>query len=310
MDPIESINPSKDSTLAMLLEGQSRGWTLYYAEQPHLYIVGGEARAGLRPLAVRDDPADWSDLGEPVEHALGQMDVILLRKDPPFDLEYLYTTQILELAARQGALVVNDPAAVRGANEKLFIAWFPECSPPTLATRAHARLRAFIAHHGDVILKPLDSMGGASIFRVTEDDANLNVILETLTTHGRRTIMAQRYIPEVSAGDKRVLLIDGIPFDYALARIPAKGETRANLAAGGQGQGVELSARDRWICDRVGPVLRDQGLLFVGLDVIGDYLTEINVTSPTCIRELDRIYGANISATLLDAIEVRLAKRR
>jgi len=306
MDPIASIKIAKDSTFAMLLAAQQRGWQLHYMEQPDLYLAAGRARARTRPLTVRDDPADWFELGEPTEQPLADLDVILMRKDPPFDMDYIYSTYLLELAEAEGTLIVNRPQSLRDANEKLYTAWFPQCTPPTTVSARQDVLRAFLAEQGDVILKPLDSMGGASIFRVREDDANLGVILETLTQHGRRLIMAQRYIPEIRAGDKRILLIDGEPVPYALARIPAAGETRANLAVGGRGEGVPLSDRDRWICAQVAPTLRAKGLLFVGLDVIGDWLTEINVTSPTCIRELDALYDLDIGGQLMDAIEYKL----
>jgi glutathione synthase len=306
MDPIESINIAKDSTFAMLIEAQARGWSLLYAQQQDLYVEDGEARGRLRPLTVRDDPQHWFTLGKAPECRLGTVQAILMRKDPPFDMEYLYSTYVLELAAAQGSLVVNDPRGLRDANEKLFTAWFPQCCVPTLVSRCRRRFRGFLEAERDIVIKPLDSMGGESVFRIRQGDPNTNVILETLTRHDTRTVMAQRYIPEVIQGDKRVLMIDGTPVPYALARLPAEGEARANLAAGGTGQGVTLSDRDRWICAQLGPVLRERGLLFVGLDLIGDYLTEINVTSPTCTRELDRIYGLNISAQIMDAIEARL----
>ena len=235
-----------------------------------------------------------------------ELDVILMRKDPPFDMEYVYTTHLLELAEQRGVAVVNRPAGLRDINEKLFTAWFPECCSPTLVTRNPGRIRGFLKDQGDIIVKPLDVMGGSSIFRLREGGDNINVILETMTEQGHRTVMCQRFIPEVRQGDKRILLIDGEPVPYALARIPPADDIRANLAAGGQGQGVELTARDRWICDRVGPALKARGITFAGLDVIGDFLTEINVTSPTCIRELDAIYGLNISGDLLDAVQKRL----
>lgn len=306
MDPIESIQIKKDSTFALLVEAQARGWSVLYAQQGDLYVEDGEARGHLQALKVRDDPQRWFTLGEAQELRLGAVDVILMRKDPPFDMEYLYSTYALELAAAQGSLVVNDPRGLRDANEKLFTAWFPQCCVSTLVSRNQRRLRGFLEAQRDIVIKPLHTMGGESVFRIRQGDPNTNVILETLTRHGTRTVMAQRYIPEVIRGDKRVLMIDGTPIPYALARLPAEGESRANLAAGGTGQGVALSERDRWICAQLGPVLRERGLLFVGLDLIGDYLTEINVTSPTCIRELDRIYGLNIAAQVLDAIEARL----
>jgi len=309
MDPIQSINIKKDSTFAMLLEAQARGWTVRYMEQGDLFLRDGETFARHRALRVFDDASPWFELGQERTEPLSALDVVLMRKDPPFDMEYVYTTYLLERAEDAGALVVNKPRSLRDANEKLFTAWFPQCTPPTLVTREAERLRHFLAEHGDIILKPLGGMGGASVFRLRTGDPNINVVVETLTADETRFAMAQRFIPEIAQGDKRILLVDGEPVPYALARIPAPGETRGNLAAGGTGVGVPLSERDRWICGQVGPRLREQGLLFVGLDVIGDYLTEINVTSPTCIRELDRLYGLNISARLLDVISARLAAR-
>jgi glutathione synthase len=306
MDPIGSIKIHKDSSFAMLLAAQARGWTLCYMEQQDLFLRDGEAIAITRSLRVRDQTSDWFELGEPQERRLGELDVILMRKDPPLDMEFIYTTYLLEQAERAGALVVNRPSALRNCNEKLFAAQFPDCCAPNLVSRDPGRLRSFLDEYGDIILKPLDGMGGASIFRVQADDPNISVILETLTALGQRTAMAQKFIPEISAGDKRILMINGEPVPYALARIPAKGETRGNLAAGGRGEGVELSERDRWICNQVGRELQARGLLFVGLDVIGDYLTEINVTSPTCIRELDHIYGLDIASELMDSIEEKL----
>lgn len=306
MDPIGSINYKKDSTLAMLLAAQKRGWTLSYMEQADLYLSGGEARGLMRSLQVQADAAQWYTLGNTKPTPLGDVDVILMRKDPPFDMDYIYTTYLLEMAEHADVLVVNKPQSLRDANEKLYTAWFPQCAPPTLVTCRAELIRAFLAEHGDIILKPLDSMGGTSIFRLQQDDLNTGVIIETLTRHGQRQIMAQRFIPEIRDGDKRILLIDGEPVPYALARLPAKGETRANLAVGGRGVGVALSKRDYWICEQVAPVLREKGLLFVGLDVIGDYLTEINVTSPTCIRELDEQYNLDIGSQLMDCIEAKL----
>ena len=302
MDPIGSIILKKDSTFAMLLEAQARGWPLHYMEQEDLFLRDGRACAHMRLLQVRDDPAGWYEFSGEREDPLDALDVILMRKDPPFDTEYIYTTYLLERAEERGVRVVNRPRGLRDANEKLYTAWFPQCCPPTLVCRDAPRLRAFLAEHDAIVLKPLGGMGGASVFRLTAGDPNTNVIIETLTGRGARYAMAQRYLPEVAQGDKRILLIDGEPVPYALARLPAPGEARANLAAGGRGVGVELSERDRWICAQVGPALREKGLTFVGLDVIGDYLTEINVTSPTCVRELDAIYGLNISARLLDKI--------
>jgi glutathione synthase len=306
MDPIQAIKVHKDSSFAMLLAAQKRGWELVYMEQADLFLRDGAALARCRSLQVRDRAQGWFDLGDSGVAALADLDVILMRKDPPLNMEFLYTTYILEQAERAGVLVVNRPESLRNSNEKLFTARFPECCAPTLVSRDASRLRGFLDEQGDIILKPLDAMGGSSVFRVRAGDPNISVILETLTDLGQRTAMAQRFIPEISAGDKRILMIDGEPVPYALARIPAAGETRGNLAAGGRGEGVALSERDRWICAQVGPELRARGLLFVGLDVIGDYLTEINVTSPTCIRELDRIYSLDIAGELMDCIAARL----
>ncbi|MEW5754881.1 MAG: glutathione synthase [Pseudomonadota bacterium] len=309
MDPIAGIKPYKDSTFAMLLAAQARGWEIFYMEQNDLVLRDGEAWARQRRLHVMDDKQHWFEFDGESHEALSTLDVILMRKDPPFDMEYIYTTYLLERAEARGVLVVNRPQGLRDANEKLYTAWFAQCTPPTLVTRSHGEIRAFLAEHGDIILKPLDGMGGASVFRLRTGDANIGATLELLTDYQRRFVMAQRFIPEISAGDKRILMIDGEPVPYALARLPAEGEVRANLAAGGRGVGVALSERDRWICAQVGPALRAKGLLFVGLDVIGDYLTEINVTSPTCIRELDGLYGLNIAGQLLDVIAARLEAR-
>jgi glutathione synthase len=306
MDPIAGISIKKDSSFAMLLAAQRRGWRLWYLEVGDLFLHQGLAQARVRRLAVQDDPVRWYDLGEEDTFPLARTDVVLMRKDPPFDMEYIYATYLLELAEAAGVLVVNAPQGLRDANEKLFTAWFPHCCPESLVTRDRTRMRSFLEAHGDIILKPLDGMGGASIFRVRAEDPNTNVIIETLTAHGRRFTMAQRFIPEITEGDKRILLIDGHPIPFALARYPAPGETRGNLAAGGRSAGVALSERDRWICAEVGETLRRKGLVFVGLDVIGDYLTEINVTSPTCLRELDALYGLDIAGQLMDAIERRL----
>jgi glutathione synthase len=311
MDPIDSIRYHKDSTLAMLWEAQARGWSIAHMEQRDLYVRDSQAHARMRTLRVHRDEARWFEFsGQPREAPLAELDVILMRKDPPFNLDYIYSTYILERAERDGVLVVNRPQSLRDANEKLFLAWFAPCAPPMLVTCDHARLRGFLAEHGDIILKPLDGMGGTAVFRLRQDDPNVNVTIETLTAHGRRHVMAQRFVPEVVHGDKRILLIDGEPVPYALARRAAAGESRANLAVGGSYTGIELSARDRWICAQLAPVLRDKGLMFVGIDVIGDFLTEINVTSPTCIRELDKLYGLNIAGQLLDAIERALAAPR
>jgi glutathione synthase len=311
MDPIGSIHIKKDTSYAMLLEAQARGWSIRYMEMHDLFLRDGEAYARHRRLRLFRDTTPWFEVGDEQTGPLDEMDVILMRKDPPFDMEYVYTTYLLERAETRGVLVVNKPQSLRDANEKLFTAWFPQCTPPTLVTRAADRLRAFLAEQDDIILKPLNAMGGESVFRLRKGDPNVNVAIETLTARDRRFALAQRYLPEIAhTGDKRIILVDGEPAcPYALARLAAEGETRANLAAGGRGVGVALTERDRWICAQVGPTLRDKGLLFVGLDVIGDWLTEINVTSPTCVRELDAQYGLNLSARFMDVIEKRLAGR-
>ena len=309
MDPIADINYKKDSSLAMLLAAQQRGWQLIYMEMADLFLENGVARARMRNLEVFTDPNRWYSLEDAEDRDLAELDVILMRKDPPFDNEFLYSTYILERAEAQGTLVVNRPRSLRDFNEKVFATQFPQCCPPVLVSRDMDRLRAFHQQHKDVIYKPLDGMGGMSIFHCKAGDTNVSVILETLTRHGQQQIMAQRFIPEISAGDKRILLIDGEPMPYALARIPSQGESRGNLAAGGRAEGMELTARDRWICQQVAPKLKASGLLFVGLDVIGDYLTEINVTSPTCIRQLDEIFGLDIGSKLVDCIETKLTNR-
>ena len=306
MDPIESINPKKDSTLAMLLAAQKRGWKLHYLQQQDISLQGEEVRAEMQLITVYDDTDHWFDPGTRQQLPLNNLDVILMRKDPPFNMEYIYTSYLLELAEKSGLLVVNRPQSLRDVNEKFFTTHFPQCIPPTLVGRDAAKFKDFLEAEKDIIIKPLDGMGGASIFRIKSGDPNTNVILETLLDHGATTAIAQRFLPEYKQGDKRILLIDGKPVDYALARIPAEGETRANLAAGGKGKGVPLSKRDRWICEQLAPELKRRGLMFVGLDVIGDYLTEINITSPTCIRELDTLYNLDIAGDLMDAIERQL----
>ncbi len=302
MDPIQSINYKKDSTLSMLWAAQGKGWAIYYMEQADLFIENSQAKATVKSLSVFHDPERWYEFNSNQTIALGDLDVILMRKDPPFDNEYIYSTYILEMAERDGCLIVNKPQSLRDCNEKVFATQFAHCCPPLMVTADANRLRTFHQEQQDVILKPLNGMGGSAIFRVKDNDPNLNVIIETLTEHGRTSIMAQRYIPEITKGDKRILMVDGEPIPYALARIPAQGETRGNLAAGGSGEARPLTERDRWICQQVAPTLKEKGLLFVGLDVIGDYLTEINVTSPTCIRELDTAYNLDIASQLMDRI--------
>ncbi len=306
MDPIESIAPYKDSSLAMLLEAERRSAEIHYFQQHDLLLRQGTAIGHSQRLRVRDDNSAWFELGDRTVIELGELDVILMRKDPPFDMEYVYTTYILDRARAAGALVVNHPQALRDMNEKAYTAWFPECTPETLITRSMSEIKAFVAENERIVVKPLDSMGGRSIFVVQHGDGNANVILETLTNNGQRFTMAQAFIPEISAGDKRILLINGEAVPFALARIPSGDDFRGNLVMGAKGVGQELSAVDRAICDRVGPVLRDNGVLFAGIDVIGDYLTEVNVTSPTGIRELDTEFDLNIAALLFDAIEQAL----
>lgn len=306
MDPIGSIKIAKDSTFAMLLEAQRRGHRLHYVRPGALNLRDGRAQATVAALSVREDPKGWYELGPWSQLALGAGHVVLMRKDPPVDANYLHDTQILSLAQNAGALVVNDPQGLRDYNEKLAALLFPQCCPPTVVSRDPAELKAFVQEHGEAVLKPLDGMGGRSIFRARAGEPNLNVILETLTgDHG--LALAQRYLPEIAQGDKRILLVDGVAVDYCLARIPQGDEFRGNLAAGGRGEGRPLSERDRWIAAQIGPEMKRRGMLFVGLDVIGDYLTEVNVTSPTCIRELDAQFGLNIAAGLFDAIEARAA---
>ena len=305
MDPIGSIKIVKDTTFAMLLEAQRRGHRLQYVIPGRLSLRDGVAQAQVAALTVKDDKAGWFTLGDTRTLTFGPGQVVLMRKDPPVDDQYLYDTHVLGIAQQAGALIVNDPQGLRDYNEKLAALLFPQCCPPTLVSRDPAALKAFVAEHGEAVLKPLDGMGGRSIFRVKAGDPNTNVILETLVGDGRLTL-AQRFIPGIKDGDKRVLLVDGEPVDYALARIPQGDEFRGNLAAGGRGEGRPLSERDRWIATQVGPEMKRRGMLFVGLDVIGDYLTEVNVTSPTCIRELDAQFGLNIAGSLFDRIEAKL----
>ena len=306
MDPIAAINYQKDSSLAMLWAAQDRGWELFYMEPQNLFAEQGVGMGNMAPLQVRQEPDNFYTLGAVDAQPLSSLDVILMRKDPPFDNEFLYATHMLELAERAGTLIINKPQSLRDCNEKFFATHFPQCCPEVLVARDPNILKDFHQRHGDVIYKPLDGMGGASIFRVKPDDANINVILETLTHFGQQQIMAQRFLPEIKHGDKRILMINGEPVTHALARIPSSGETRGNLAAGGSGVARELSERDRWICAQVGPTLRAKNLHFVGLDVIGDFLTEINVTSPTCIRELDNQTGSDIAGTLMTHIQALL----
>ena len=308
MDPIGSINPAKDSTLAMMLAAQERGAELSCFEQRDLWVRDGRAMARLRPVTVRDDLRDWYSLGEAVVTRLADVDAVLMRKDPPFDTEYVYTTYLLERAEVDGTLVVNRPQGLRDMNEKVYTAWFPECCAPTLITRDMRDMAAFMAEHGRVVCKPLYGMGGKSIFVLDAGDKNANVVFEVLTEYGQRYAIVQRYIPDiVQTGDARILLIDGEPIEYALARIPPAGDNRGNLAAGARGIGRPLDERDRWLCSQIGPVMRERGMMFVGLDVIGGFVTEINVTSPTGIRELQKQFKIDIAGKLVDAILRRLS---
>jgi glutathione synthase len=307
MDPIAHINIKKDSSFAMLLEAQRRGYELHYMEMADLYLNNGEARARTRLLSVEQNYDKWYEFGSEQDIALADLNAVLMRKDPPFDTEFIYATYILERAEEKGTLIVNKPQSLRDCNEKLFTAWFADLTPETLVTRNKAQLKAFWQQHGDIIMKPLDGMGGASIFRVKQDDPNIGVIAETLTELGTRYCMAQNYLPAIKDGDKRVLVVDGEPVPYCLARIPQGGETRGNLAAGGRGEPRPLTESDWEIARRVGPTLKAKGLIFVGLDIIGDRLTEINVTSPTCIREIEAEFPVSITGMLFDAIEKRLA---
>jgi glutathione synthase len=307
MDPIESIKPHKDSSLAMLLEAQSRGWTLQYGGLSDIWLRDGEAFGRLTNLQVADDPSKWFDRGDVAVAPLGEMDVILMRKDPPFDMEYIFATYVLERAEDQGVLVVNRPQGLRDANEKAILAWFPNCAPPTLISRSLKDMRTFVAEHRKVVVKPLDLMGGQSVFVTDAEDGNCNVILETVTHQGARYTVVQKYVPEIAdSGDKRILLIDGQPIPRALVRIPSGGDHRGNMVAGARTEVRPLTDRDIWICEQIGPLLRDKGLLFTGIDVIGDFMTEMNVTSATGIRELERESDVRIAATMFDAISSKL----
>lgn len=307
MDSIDHININKDTSFAMLLEAQSRGWELHYMELNDLYLSNGHAYARTRTITVQRNQDCWYQFTAENNISLQQLDTIIMRKDPPFDQEYVYATHILEQAESLGTYIVNKPQSLRDANEKLFTSWFPQCCADSIVARDPTRFKTFLSQHKEMILKPLDGMGGTSIFHIRENDPNLNVVLELMTNYGSQYIMAQRYIPEIKDGDKRILLVNGEPVPYALARIPTNGETRGNLAAGGRAEGRELTERDKWIANQVGPTLKKKGLVFVGIDVIGNYLTEINVTSPTCVQELDKQFGLNISGQLMDHIENTLA---
>ena len=303
MDPIDGIKTYKDSTFAMLLEAQRRGHALYYMEPGDLFAKDGRVFAGMQQLEVRDNTTDWFSLTPVGSRPLDELNIVLMRRDPPFDMDYIYTTYMLELAEKAGTLVINRPQSLRDANEKFFINSFPQCCVPMIISSSSSLIREFVSQQGRCVVKPLDGMGGESIFQVSDTDMNLNVILETITRHNSRPVMAQRYIDEISEGDKRILVINGEPVPYALARFASEGDFRGNLAKGGSSKGVPLSERDRWICSQVAPELKKRGILFAGLDVIGDWLSEVNVTSPTGIRELDEEFGLNIAGLLFDSIE-------
>jgi glutathione synthase len=303
MDPLESINVKHDSTVALLREAQTRRWSVFYMEQKDLYVENGMAYANMQKIKLTNDEVNWVECQEKVSNKLHALDIILMRKDPPVDTQYIYTTQILDIAEKQGVLVVNKPQSLRDFNEKLVISLFPECCTPTLITTSSQQIKEFLREHKEIICKPLYGMGGTGVFRLHQNDFNLNVVIETLSHYGSRQMMVQRYIPEISKGDKRILMIDGDPFPYALARFAKKGETRANLAAGGSGKKIKLSKNDYKICEQLKPALKEKGILFAGIDVIGNYLTEINITSPTCIRELDT---KKISSLILNTIESKL----
>jgi glutathione synthase len=309
MDPITEVNVKKDSSMAMMLEAQKRGYEIFYMEMKDLYLDQGQCRASTQNIKVFDDADHWYELSNPQDIAVSELDAVLMRKDPPFDTEYIYATYMLERAEIEGTLIVNKPQSLRDCNEKLFTAWFADLTPKTLVTRSSEKIRQFHQEQKDIIIKPLDGMGGASIFRMGPNESNVGVIIETLTDHGKQYAMVQEYMPAITEGDKRILIVNGEPMPYCLARIPAKGETRGNLAAGGRGEARPLSASDKMIAEKIAPELKKRGLFFVGLDVIGDKVTEINVTSPTCIREIEAAYPINISGKLMDAIEANIIKR-
>jgi len=309
MDPISQVNVKKDSSMAMMLEAQKRGYEIHYMEMQDLYLYQGQCRATTRKVKVYDDTEHWYELETEQDIAVESLDAVLMRKDPPFDTEYIYATYMLERAEVTGTLIVNKPQSLRDCNEKLFTAWFPELTAKTLVTRKAEQIRAFHQEEKDVIIKPLDGMGGSSIFRIKENDPNVGVIIETLTNHGNQYAMIQEFMPAIKEGDKRILIVNGEPMAYCLARIPAQGETRGNLAAGGRGVAQPLSASDKIIAETIAPELKKRGLYFVGLDVIGDKVTEINVTSPTCIREIEAAFPINISGKLMDAIEETISNK-
>ncbi len=311
MDPIETINPKKDTTLAFMLEAQARGWQVVYLTMEDLYLANGRAEGRMRTVKVFYDEHHWFEMVGEEQGSLGSLDLILMRKDPPFDMEYIMTTYILERAETEGALVINRPGSLRDVNEKVYTAWFPQCCPPALFTRSKQAIREFLDHHQKIVIKPTGKMGGRSVFVISRGDPNTNVIIEEMTQYGTLYVQAQAYVPEiVSGGDKRILLINGVPVEQAIARIPGKEDHRGNLAVGAQAKGILLSERDKWICGELAPVLKEKGLYFVGIDIIGDYLTEINVTSPTGVREIDKFFHINVSAIFMDAMAELLTARK
>ena len=307
MDPIDHININKDTSFAMMLEAQVRGWEIHYMQLSDLYLRDGVAHAQTQQVTVQRDQVHWYSIVSEQNLPLAELDCIMMRKEPPVDQAYIYATHILELAEQAGVYVVNKPQSLRDANEKLFTAWFPQCCTETLVTSQASLIRDFLNEHQEIILKPLDGMGGVSVFHLHSNDPNLSVIIETISANGTQQVIAQRYLPEIKEGDKRILIVNGEVVPYALARIPAQGETRGNIAAGGKAKGQYLSDRDQWIAQQVGPILKEKGLVFVGIDVIGDYLTEINVTSPTCVQELDAQFGLNICAQLMSHVETKIS---
>jgi glutathione synthase len=311
MDPIDSINPKKDTTLAFMLEAQSRGWQVVIMEMADLFLNDGRTEARMRHVKVFNDSRHWFEFTGEEYASPGDLDVILMRKDPPFDIEYIMATYILEKAEAEGALVVNKPRSLRDLNEKVFTSWFPQCCPPSILTRSKDAIKTFLDTHGKIVIKPTNKMGGQSVFVITKGDPNTNVIIEEITRSGTRYIQAQAYIHEIETmGDKRILLIDGVPVDHGIARIPNAGDHRGNLAVGASAKGFTLSERDRWICNQIGATLKERGLLFVGIDVIGNYLTEINVTSPTCVREIDKLFHINIASMFFDTLTNIIHKRQ
>lgn len=307
MDPIESINPKKDTSLALMLEAQSRGWKIEYLEMKDLFLRDGHAEGHMRRVKVFDDFDRWYQIEEERQSPLSDLDAIIMRKDPPFDIEYIMATYILERAEEEGVLVLNRAQSLRDVNEKVFTAWFPHCCPPSLLTRSKSAVKDFLKFHHKIVVKPTSKMGGQSVFVISEGDPNTNVILEELSQKETCYIQAQAYIPEiVEKGDKRIILIDGEPVEFGITRIPGHGDHRGNLAVGAKAEGFELGERDLWICSQIGPELKKRGLFFVGIDVIGDYLTEINVTSPTGVKEIDKIFHINIAARFFEVLEAKL----